>query len=724
MKIEPDAAGMSEVRLERITDHFSSTYVEPGKIAGCQITVVRGGHVAYHRSLGLMDREQQTPMADDAIFRIYSMTKPIASVALMQLYERGLFQLLDPVHRYIPAWRTQQVGVVGDDEAVTLVKPERPMNMRDVLMHTSGLPGGIFADNPIDAAFNEARAAQPGPRTLETVTALLAEHPLKFHPGTHWNYGISTDIVGRLVEILSGLPLDEYLRRELFEPLDMADTGFFVPEGSLPRLAACYQYRPANTPRLMEGPFVNGILRPRSYLSGAGGLVSTTHDYVAFCQMLANGGQLDGRRVLGRKTLELMTVNHLPGGATLQEMAVGGFGEANFEGVGLRVGLRRRDGPRRHGHGGIGRRVLLGRGGQHGVLGRPGRGPFRGLHDAALPLRRLPVPGPAAGPRLPGHRRLMAEAEGPVGPLDATIVPRFAGLATFARLPTADQVARWDIAVVGVPFDGGTSYRPGARFGPAAVRQGSRLLRPYNPELATLPFETAQVVDAGDIACTPFSAEEAVVQIESEADALLQHGGRLVAIGGDHTIALPLLRATARRHGPLALVHFDAHLDTWDTYFGQRYTHGTPFRRAWEEGLLLHDHSIHVGLRGPLYSDADLPDDASMGFAQVTTDDVAERGVADVVHRVLERVGEAPLYVSVDIDVLDPAHAPGTGTPEAGGLTSRELLALVRGLRPAAVVGGDVVEVSPAYDHAEVTAIAAAHVLYDLVTIMAAPGTS
>ena len=155
--------------------------------------------------------------------------------------------------------------------------------------------------------------------------------------------------------------------------------------------------------------------------------------------------------------------------------------------------------------------------------------------------------------------------------------------------------------------------------------------------------------------------------------------------------------------------------------FGQRYTHGTPFRRAWEEGLLLHDHSIHVGLRGPLYSDADLPDDASMGFAQVTTDDVAERGVADVVHRVRERVGEAPLYVSVDIDVLDPAHAPGTGTPEAGGLTSRELLALVRGLRPAAVVGGDVVEVSPAYDHAEVTAIAAAHVLYDLITIMAAP---
>jgi CubicO group peptidase (beta-lactamase class C family) len=339
MKIEPDAAGMSEARLERITEHFGSTYVEPGKIAGCQTTVVRGGHVAYHRSLGLMDREQQKPMADDAIFRIYSMTKPIASVALMQLYERGLFQLLDPVHRYIPEWRTQQVGLVGDDGSVSLVKPDRPMNVRDVLMHTTGLPGGLFADNPIDAAFNEDRAALTGPQTLESITALLGEHPLKFHPGTHWNYGISTDIVGRLVEILSGVPLDEYLQRELFEPLGMVDTGFFVPEGSLPRLAPCYQYRPANTPLLMEGPFANGILRPRAYLSGAGGLVSTTSDYVAFCQMLANGGQLDGRRVLGRKTLELMTVNHLPGGATLQEMAVGGFGEANFDGVGFGLGF-------------------------------------------------------------------------------------------------------------------------------------------------------------------------------------------------------------------------------------------------------------------------------------------------------------------------------------------------------------------------------------------------
>ena len=345
MKVEPDAAGMSAARLERITERFTAQYIDPGKIAGCQITVVRGGQVAYHRSLGLMDRERAIPMAEDTIFRIYSMTKPIASVALMQLYEKGLFQLADPVHRYIPEWRTLQVGLAGDDGAISLVKPERPMNVRDVLMHMTGLPGALFPGNPIDDAFGAARAAHHRGMTLEGITALLAEHPLKFHPGTQWNYGLSTDIVGRLVEILSGLRFDDYLRQEIFEPLGMVDTGFFVPEESSERLAACYQYRPANTPSLMDGPLTSRYLRPRSYLSGAGGLVSTTSDYVAFCQMLANGGHLDGRRVLGRKTLELMTRNHLPGGATLMDLSVGGFGEAGFEGVGFGLGFAVGQGP-------------------------------------------------------------------------------------------------------------------------------------------------------------------------------------------------------------------------------------------------------------------------------------------------------------------------------------------------------------------------------------------
>jgi agmatinase len=194
----------------------------------------------------------------------------------------------------------------------------------------------------------------------------------------------------------------------------------------------------------------------------------------------------------------------------------------------------------------------------------------------------------------------------------------------------------------------------------------------------------------------------------------------LVALGGDHTVALPLLRATARRHGPVTLLHFDAHLDTWDTYFGEPYTHGTPFRRAAEEGLLDRTAMTHVGIRGPLYSTADLPDDAGLGFGIVTSHQVEEWGVAGVVERLRERIGDRPLYTSIDIDVLDPAHAPGTGTPEAGGLTSRELLGILRGLSGLNLVGGDVVEVAPPYDHAQITAVAAAHVAYELIALMAA----
>jgi agmatinase len=307
----------------------------------------------------------------------------------------------------------------------------------------------------------------------------------------------------------------------------------------------------------------------------------------------------------------------------------------------------------------------------------------------------------------------------PVGPLDATQIPRFAGPATFARLPQTSEVGRWGVAVVGVPFDAGTSYRPGARFGPAAIRQGSRLLRPYNPELRISPFDVVQVVDAGDVACTPFDIEAAVGQIERAADSLLDQGSRLVALGGDHTIALPLLRATAKRHGPVALVHFDAHLDTWDTYFGARYTHGTPFRRAWEEGLLLQGKAAHVGTRGSLYGASDLEDDDRMEFWRVSALEVGDLGVANVIDSLRQRVGTAPVYISIDVDVLDPAHAPGTGTPEAGGLTSRELLALIRGLVGVNVVGADVVEVAPAYDHAEITSIAAANVAYELMCLLA-----
>ena len=275
------------------------------------------------------------------------------------------------------------------------------------------------------------------------------------------------------------------------------------------------------------------------------------------------------------------------------------------------------------------------------------------------------------------------------------------------------------MAIAGVPFDSGTSYRPGARFGPSAVRQGSRLLRPWHPGLRVAPFGTQQVADAGDIACNPFDIKEAVDQIEAAAAGLLAGAAQLLAIGGDHTIAYPLLRVTRQRFGPVALVHFDAHLDTWQTYFGAPLTHGTPFRRAAEEGLFLEEHSIHVGIRGPLYAPSDLEEDAELGFQIVSAMETERIGIDGVTAAILERVSGRPVYVSVDIDVLDPAHAPGTGTPEAGGLTSREVLGILRGLAGTPLVGADVVEVAPAYDHAEMTAVAAAHICYELLALMA-----
>lgn len=307
----------------------------------------------------------------------------------------------------------------------------------------------------------------------------------------------------------------------------------------------------------------------------------------------------------------------------------------------------------------------------------------------------------------------------PRGPVDSSLVPRFAGRDGFARLPRLDEVDRADIVIAGVPFDSGVSYRPGARFGPTHIREASRLLRPYHPALDVSPFEQVQVADAGDIAVNPFHIPEALDAVQAAAAELTADGARLVTLGGDHTIALPLLRAAAAVHGPIALLHFDAHLDTWDTYFGAEYTHGTPFRRAVEEGILDTEVLCHVGTRGPLYGVRDLEDDRRFGFGIVTSADVYRQGADEVAAQLRDRIGVRPLYVSVDIDVLDPAHAPGTGTPEAGGLTSRELLEILRGLRGLNLIGADVVEVAPAYDHAEITSVAASHVTYDLMSLLA-----
>jgi len=307
-----------------------------------------------------------------------------------------------------------------------------------------------------------------------------------------------------------------------------------------------------------------------------------------------------------------------------------------------------------------------------------------------------------------------------VGQVDATQMPRYGGIATFAHLPQLSEVSDVDVAIVGVPFDTGVSYRPGARFGPNHVRESSRLLRPYNPAVNVSPFATQQVVDAGDIAANPFDIEEAISSIHKSYDQLSERAKKIVTIGGDHTITLPILRSLKAKHGPMSVVHFDAHLDTWDSYFGADYTHGTTFRRASEEGLLDPEGCMHIGIRGPLYAAKDLTDDKALGFQIFTSVEFQDLGVNAAIEKMKARVGKRPVYISIDIDVLDPAHAPGTGTPEAGGLTSRELLSILRATAGMNVIGADIVEVAPAYDHAQITGIAASHVMYELISAFAA----
>ncbi len=313
----------------------------------------------------------------------------------------------------------------------------------------------------------------------------------------------------------------------------------------------------------------------------------------------------------------------------------------------------------------------------------------------------------------------MAETP-PIEPVSGTVLPRYAGPSTFCRLPELRDVPSCDVAILGIPFDSGTSYRPGARFGPQAIRQASRHLRTnFHPAYNTEPFKTIQVADAGDVACNPYNIEEAIAQIEMAADELYKKAPAIISLGGDHTIAVPLLRSVNKVAGQVALVHFDAHLDTWDTYFGAPYTHGTPFRRAAEENLFNDVASMHVGIRGPLYSPDDLANDEELGFKVIHCDELDKHGVAHVVKRIRDRVGDNPLYLSIDIDVLDPSHAPGTGTPEIAGISSRELLAILRGLQGMNLVAGDVVEVAPAYDHAEITSLAAATIAFEMLNLIA-----
>jgi agmatinase len=306
----------------------------------------------------------------------------------------------------------------------------------------------------------------------------------------------------------------------------------------------------------------------------------------------------------------------------------------------------------------------------------------------------------------------------PVPQVDATVVPRFAGLRTFARLPTLEQVGRADVAILGAPFDGATTFRAGARYGPAGIREASLLLRPYNEALDLSPFAERQVVDAGDAGPSPVDVIQAHKTIEDHAASLYRQGARVLGLGGDHSVSLPLLRAAAATHGRLSLLQFDAHTDTWDSYYGSKVTHGTIFRRAVEEGIVDGTSSVQIGLRGSLYSAGDYGENAELGFTTVLARDFDRVGVDGAVELALSRL-KSPTYITVDVDCLDPAFAPGTGTPEAGGLTSRELLAMLRGLASRVnLAAADVVEVSPPYDPTGSTAVAAANVGYELIGLL------
>ncbi len=306
------------------------------------------------------------------------------------------------------------------------------------------------------------------------------------------------------------------------------------------------------------------------------------------------------------------------------------------------------------------------------------------------------------------------------GPPDASLAPRYTGVRTFARCPNVTDWAGADVAVLGVPFDTATSYRTGARFGPAAIRDQSQLLRPWHPPLAVDVFAELSVVDGGDLAVTPGNAERTAAQIAAGLEPVVAAGTVPIVLGGDHSIVLGELRAHAAKHGPLALVLLDAHADTWDAYYGERYFHGTPFRRAMEEGLLDPHRSLLAGMRGPLYAAADLDEPRSWGFEIVTGDELRGWSPETYGARVRERVGDGPAYLSFDIDVLDPSIAPGTGTPEVGGLLAHEALGFLRALAGLPFVGYDVVEVSPQFDGpGQVTALHAAAVAYELLALTA-----
>ena len=334
----PEAAGLDAERLDRIEDHFRSAYVEPGKIAGFQVAVGRRGHLAYRTTVGTMDLETGAALDDQTIWRLYSMTKPITGVALLSLMEQARVKLNDPIHRFLPEWRDVKVGVKREDGSVDLVDLDRPISVKHALMHMTGIGAG-----PKEARLNlealvdggGARSLDPS-ATLADLSRLLATEPLWFQPGAHWYYSWSSDICARLVEAIAGEPFGDYLKRAIFEPLGMVDTGFHVPESQAHRVPSLYAWTARKEIRLLDDRSRNRMCREPALQSGGGGLVGTLDDYVRFCSSLTSGGTVDGPRVLSRPTIELMRTNHLPGQGSLRDFAMpGGYGEVGFDGNGF-----------------------------------------------------------------------------------------------------------------------------------------------------------------------------------------------------------------------------------------------------------------------------------------------------------------------------------------------------------------------------------------------------
>ena len=343
---EPTAAGFDAGRLDRIAEHLSRHYIDPGKIAGCQVAVGRGGRLAYHATLGQRDRERSVALGDDTIFRLYSMTKPIASIALMQLFERGMFQLDEPVARIVKSWRQHEVYVSGEGDSMVTEPARRPVSYRDLLSHTGGLTygavlPGVGDQHPVDARYRELKIRSAGvATTMAEFMEKLSQVPLAFQPGSAYMYSLSTDACGALVELMTGQPFAEYLHEHIFEPLGMVDTAFQVAEGARDRFAANYWRNSSKkTTTLMDDPTTSNYNEPPAFVSGGGGLTGTMADYARFCEMLRRGGELEGRRIIGPRTLELMRRNHLPGGKDLAACDVALLTQYGNVGVGFGLGF-------------------------------------------------------------------------------------------------------------------------------------------------------------------------------------------------------------------------------------------------------------------------------------------------------------------------------------------------------------------------------------------------